>query len=689
MSLFLKKSIAEVQEDLADEERSLKRELNAWDIAVMGVAVAVGAGIFSVGAQAAADYAGPAVIVSFVIAAVVCGLAAMNYAEFASSVPVSGSAYTFSYLSLGELVAWIIGWDLILEMLMAGSVISKYWGIYLQSVFDFLNISIATEFHIGGVGVSWPPVVIVAFFTVLLVFGTKLTSRVNSVLTVIKVCVVLLIIVAGASYVKVSNYSPFLPPSEPAGKSSSAADVMGQSLLSFLSGSEPTRYGLYGLLGASALVFFAFIGFDIVATTAEEAKDPQKTLPRGIFGGLAMVTVLYIAVTVVVTGMVSYKDLAKQDDPSLATAFKLVGADWAGTVITIGILIGLTTVIMVLLLGLTRVVFAMSRDGLLPRGISETSSRGTPARVQIMSGIIVALIASVTDVDVLSEMINIGTLSAFVLVSFSVPVLRHRYPDLPRGFRVPFSPWLPIISGLACLWLMSNLAVETWLRFVVWLLAGLAIYFGYSFTHSRVQADAHRTNPLLSLGEGMAAEIEGASPSAIVEEGLVPATAVGTGAAGAGDGVQVVSEAAAASSLEDGGQKSATPSRSTSTRVTLAFGMRDPMTRISLVLVVLAVLAVAFVALSLMGGEFGVQAMPTGVVWAVILAAVPGLVFGHIALNRATQIERDWDLAPAGSLPVGAGIHAATRAPLRLLSTGYATMGIAVIIGIIHAIEVL
>lgn len=687
MSLFLKKSIAEVQEDLADEERSLKRELNAWDIAVMGVAVAVGAGIFSVGAQAAADYAGPAVIVSFVIAALVCGLAAMNYAEFASSVPVSGSAYTFSYLSLGELIAWIIGWDLILEMLMAGSVISKYWGIYLQSVFDFLHVDIATEFHIAGVGVSWPPVVIVAFFTVLLVLGTKLTSRVNSVLTVIKVCVVLLIIVAGASYVKVSNYSPFLPPSEPSGKSSSAADVMGQSLLSFLSGAEPTRYGLYGLLGASALVFFAFIGFDIVATTAEEAKDPQKTLPRGIFGGLAMVTVLYIAVTVVVTGMVSYKDLAKQDDPSLATAFKLVGADWAGTVITIGILIGLTTVIMVLLLGLTRVVFAMSRDGLLPRGISETSTRGTPARVQIMSGIVVALIASVTDVDVLSEMINIGTLSAFVLVSFSVPVLRHRYPDLPRGFRVPFSPWLPIISGLACLWLMSNLAVETWLRFVVWLLAGLAIYFGYSYTHSRVQADAHRTNPLLSLGEGMAAEIEGASPAAVVEDGIV----TDAGAEGEDTGVPLVSEAAEASSLEDSGDTpdAGDPLRFEDRRVPMVFGLRDPATRVSLVLIALAVLAVVFVALSLMGGEFGVQAMPTGVVWAVILAAVPGLVAGHIALNRAADTERDWDLAPAGSLPAGAGIHAATRIPLRLLSTGYATMGIAVIIGIIHAVEVL
>lgn len=697
MSLFLKKSIAEVQEDLADEDRSLKRELNAWDIAVMGVAVAVGAGIFSVGAQAAAEYAGPAVIVSFIMAAIVCGLAAMNYAEFASSVPVSGSAYTFSYLSLGELIAWIIGWDLILEMLMAGAVISKYWGIYLQSVFDFLGVGLPTSFHLGGLSVSWPPVVIVAFFTVLLVLGTKLTSRVNSVLTIIKVSVVLLIIVAGASYVKISNYSPFMPPAEPTGKSSTAASVMGQSLVSFLSGAEPTRYGVYGLLGASALVFFAFIGFDVVATTAEEAKDPQKTLPRGIFGGLAMVTVLYIAVTVVVTGMVSYKELAKQKDPNLATAFKLVGADWAGTVITIGILIGLTTVIMVLLLGLTRVVFAMSRDGLLPRGISETSSRGTPARLQVLSGIVVALLASVTDVGVLSEMINIGTLSAFVLVSFSVPVLRRRYPDLPRGFRVPLSPWLPIISGVACLWLMSNLAVETWLRFVVWLLAGLAIYFGYSFAHSRVQADSHRANPLLSLGEGVAVVAEGGSPALVVEEGFLGGDGSGSGVAsvsGAASGAGAGAGVSAGSSLEDDREDpSSRGTRAGRTgggrAVPSVFGMRDGTVRVSLVLIVLAVLAVVLVALSLMGGELGVQAMPTWVVWAVILAAVPGIVFGHIALNNAANIERDWDLAPAGSLPSGAGVHAATRIPLRLLSIGYATTGIAVIIGIIHAVEVL
>jgi len=672
VSLLARKSLDQVEEDFEDKDRSLKRELGVWDIAVMGVAVAVGAGIFSVGAQAAAEYAGPAVIVSFVIAALICGLAVMNYAEFASSVPVSGSAYTFSYLSLGELVAWIIGWDLILEMLMAASVISGYWGIYLRSVFEFLHIDLATTFQVGGVTVSWPPVVVVAFFTTLLVLGTKLTSRVNSVLTVIKIAVVVFIIIAGASYVDASNYQPFLPPAEPV--PGGAGSIMTQSLLSFLSGAEPTRYGVYGLFGAAALVFFAFIGFDVIATTAEEAKDPQRTLPRGIFGGLALVSLLYVAVTIVVTGMVSYKDLAASEDPSLATAFSLVGANWAGTAITIGILIGLTTVIMVLLLGLTRVVFSMSRDGLLPRGISQTGSHGTPARLQIAAGVVVAVIAAVGDVGILSEMINIGTLSAFVLVSFSVPVLRRRYPDLPRGFRVPWSPWLPILSGVLCIWLMTNLAVETWLRFVVWLMVGLAIYFGYSYSHSRVQREAHTRHPLAALGEGIgpAPGDEGVPAGRDVTAPVgaqVPAGADGSAAAGTASAVRPDARVEAAGTASAPG------------------GIRNPFSRAAAVLTVLAVLGVVGEAIALATGAAGAESMPVALVWGLILAPVPGVVVAHRALARAESIERDWDLA--GGRPVGAAVGAATRLPTALLSAGYATVGAAVVIGIIHAVEVL
>ncbi len=547
----------------------------------------------------------------------------------------------FSYLTLGELVAWIIGWDLILEMLMAASVISGYWGIYLKSVFEFLHIELATTFHVGGVAVSWPPLVVVAFFTTLLVLGTKLTSRVNSVLTVIKIGVVVFIIIAGASYVQASNYQPFLPPAEPV--PGGAGSVMTQSLLSFLSGAEPTRYGVYGLFGAAALVFFAFIGFDVVATTAEEAKDPQRTLPRGIFGGLALVSLLYVAVTIVVTGMVSYHDLAASEDPSLATAFSLVGATWAGTAITIGILIGLTTVIMVLLLGLTRVVFSMSRDGLLPRGISQTGSHGTPARLQIMAGVVVGVIAAVGDVGVLSEMINIGTLSAFVLVSFSVPVLRTRYPHLPRGFRVPWSPWLPALSGVLCIWLMTNLSVETWLRFVVWLMIGLTIYFGYSYSHSRVQREAHERNPLAALRDG-----DGA---VLTDEGVPAGSAVPprTGAA------------------PDKGHGS--------------------VTRVATVLIALAVLGVLGEAIALASGAVESGSMPIALVWGLILVAVPGVVVAHRALARAEAVEREWDLE--GGRPAGAAVGAATRRPTALLSAGYATIGVGVVIGIIHAVEVL
>lgn len=484
--LFRRKSVEDSLAAIDDPERSLKRSLTSWDLAVLGVAVAVGAGIFSVGATAAANYAGPSVIVSFVIASIVCALAVMCYAEFASAIPVAGSAYTFSYATMGELVAWIIGWDLVLEMLLASAVIAKFWGVYLGDAFGLFGIDLPLTIPIGPVDLEWGPVFIVAVFTTLLAIGTKLSTRVNSVFTVIKVGITLFVIVVGFFFVDASNYSPFVPPAQPAPEQS----ALEQPLVGFLTGLEPTTYGVMGLLAGAALVFFAFIGFDVVATTAEEAKDPQRTLPRGILGGLAIVTVLYILVTLVVTGMVSYTELAESDAPSLTTAFILVGADWAGRVISVGILIGLTTVIMVLLLGLTRVVFAMSRDGLLPRGISRTSHRyHTPIRLQVGVGIVVALIAGLSQVELLEEMINIGTLSAFVLVSFGIPILRRSRPDLQRSFKVPWSPVLPIVSGVACLWLMANLTTLTWLRFLGWVVVGLVIYAFYGYRHSVAARD--------------------------------------------------------------------------------------------------------------------------------------------------------------------------------------------------------
>jgi APA family basic amino acid/polyamine antiporter len=485
MSIWRTKSIEDSLADSGIEGRSLKRTLGTWDLMIMGVAVAVGAGIFSVGAKAAGNYAGPSVSLAFILAAVTCALAIMCYAEFASTVPVAGSAYTFTYATLGELLAWIIGWDLILEMLTAAAVIAKYWGIYLSNVFLLWGWDVPSELDVFGLKVSWGAFVIVAIFTTLLVLGTKLSSRVASVFTIIKVAIVVFVIVVGAFFVKAANYTPFIPDEVPT--KGGASDAWSQSLFSFMTGAAPAQYGVFGLLAGASLVFFAFIGFDVVATSAEEVKNPQRNLPRGIFGGLAIVTVLYVGVSLVLTGMVPYTTLAEAEDPSLATAFIAVGADWAAQVISIGILAGLTTVIMVLLLGLARVVFAMSRDGLLPRSLSVTSEkRKTPVRVQLIVGALVALIAGLTDVGILEEMINIGTLSAFVLVSIAVIVLRRKYPELPRAFRVPWSPFLPILSAVLCVWLMLNLTTLTWVRFLVWLALGFIIYFAYSRRHSIV-----------------------------------------------------------------------------------------------------------------------------------------------------------------------------------------------------------
>ncbi len=479
------KSVEATIADSGDEERSLRRSLGTWDLALMGIAVAVGAGIFSVGAQAAANFAGPSVIISFILAAVTCGLAIMCYAEFASTVPVAGSAYTFTYATMGELLAWIIGWDLILEMFTGAAVIAKYWGVYLGEALLAFGLPFPAVIDIGGVEISWPAFLIVALFTALLVAGTKLTARVGAVFTLIKVAIVVFVIVVGFFFLDAANFTPFIPAPEPT--EGGAADVWTQSLVSWTTGAAPAQYGVFGMLAAASLVFFAFIGFDVVATSAEEVREPQKRLPRGIFLGLAIVTALYVLVSIVMTGMVSYRDLAAEEAPSLATAFRLVGQDWASAIISIGAIAGLTTVIMVLLLGLSRIVFALSRDGLLPRWLSKTTHRTkTPARIQIIGGTIVALVAAFTDVGLLEEMINIGTLSAFVLVSLGIVVLRRTRPDLPRGFRVPWSPVLPILSAVLCFWLMLNLTTLTWVRFLVWLAIGVVIYLLYGRRRSRV-----------------------------------------------------------------------------------------------------------------------------------------------------------------------------------------------------------
>ncbi|MFF0545441.1 amino acid permease [Nocardia thailandica] len=461
--------------DTDDPDSRLRKDLTAWDLTIFGVAVVVGAGIFTLTARTAGNVAGPSVSLAFVFAAIACGLTAVCYAEFASTVPVAGSAYTYSYATFGELVAWIIGWDLILEFALAASVVAKGWSQYLGTVFGDTQ----TTMHLDSVTFDWGAVLLIAVLGVLLAIGTKVSSRVSAIAVAIKLAVIALVLVVGITFFEPENLTPYIPPSEPG----DAGSGLHQSLFSFLTGAGNSTFGWYGLLAAASLVFFAFIGFDVVATAAEETKNPQKAVPRGILGSLVIVTVLYVAVSLVLTGMVPYTELSGKD-ATLATAFAINGVDWAKSLISIGALAGLTTVVMVLFLGQTRVLFAMSRDGLLPRWLAHTGTRGTPVRLTAIVGVICAVLAGFVDFGTLEEMVNIGTLFAFVLVSVGVVVLRRTRPDLPRGFRVPWVPFIPILAVLACLWLMVNLSVETWLRFLIWMAIGFVVYFAYGRRHS-------------------------------------------------------------------------------------------------------------------------------------------------------------------------------------------------------------
>jgi APA family basic amino acid/polyamine antiporter len=485
------KSVEQSIADTDEPDTRLRRELTWRDLTVFGVAVVIGAGIFTVTASTAGDITGPAIWISFVIAAITCALAALCYAEFASTLPVAGSAYTFSYATFGEFLAWVIGWNLLLELAVGAAVVSKGWSSYLGSVFGFAGGTST----FGSFQLDWGALLIVAGVAMLIALGTKLSSRFSAVITAIKVSVVLLVVVVGAFYIKGSNYSPFIPKPEPGHEASG----INQSVLSLLTGATSSHYGWYGVLAGASIVFFAFIGFDIVATMAEETREPQRDVPRGILVSLGIVTLLYVAVAVVLSGMVSYTQLKTQPGgkaANLATAFTANGIHWASKIIAIGALAGLTTVVMVLMLGQCRVLFAMARDGLLPRPLAKTGARGTPVRITVLVAVVVGATASVFPISKLEEMVNVGTLFAFVLVSAGVMVLRRTRPDLERGFRAPWVPLLPIASICACAWLMLNLTALTWVRFGVWLLLGTAIYAGYGYRHSvqgRRQAEASFT----------------------------------------------------------------------------------------------------------------------------------------------------------------------------------------------------
>jgi APA family basic amino acid/polyamine antiporter len=424
------------------------------------------------------------VSLSFVLAGVACALAALCYAEFASTVPVAGSTYTFSYSSLGELIAWIIGWDLVLEFALGSAAVAVGWAQYFASVFPIPE-SISGE---GAVNLTAG--VIVLLLTGVMILGVKLSSRFNAVMVSIKLAVVFLFIAAGAVKINTANWSPFIPPPAEAPKAANAVEA-GRPLIEVLFGLEPLAFGWLGIVFGAAIVFFAFIGFDVVATTAEETRKPQRDMPIGILGSLAICTLLYVVVSLVLTGMVKYTEL--NSAAPMADALKAVGYDWIASLVSLGALAGLTTVILILLLGQSRVLFAMSRDRLLPGWLSGVHPRyGTPWRISIITGAVVAAIATFVPLATLADMVNIGTLFAFVLVSLGVIVLRRTQPDLPRAFRTPAVPLVPILAVIACVFLMLNLGSLTWWRFVVWMALGFVVYFLYGYRHSRLARAGER-----------------------------------------------------------------------------------------------------------------------------------------------------------------------------------------------------
>jgi basic amino acid/polyamine antiporter, APA family len=485
MGIMRTKSVEQSIRDTEDPEFQLRKALGPLDLTLFGIGVIIGTGLFVLTGEAAAGYAGPAVALSYVVGGIVCALAALCYAEFASTVPVAGSAYTFSYATLGEFVAWLIGWDLILEFTLGAATVAKGWSGYLVSVFEILGIKLPTSLYASpesGVSHDWIALIVVALVTTILVIGIRLSSQFNGVITSIKILVTLFIIGYGIFFITTSNLTPFIPPPKPGG------EELQVYVLPSLLGID-TIYGVTGIFTAAALVFFAYIGFDIVATTSEEARNPQRDLPIGILGSLTICTVLYILASIVFTGLVPYTKLATA--APAATALEVTPFPAAQLIVSLAILIGLTVVVMILILGQSRVAFAMSRDNLLPPWFSRVHRTfRTPYRITIITGVVSALLAFFLPLVTLGELVNIGTLAAFVLVSIGVIVLRRNRPDLPRAFKVPGYPVVPILAALSCLFLMGFLTAGTWLRFFVWMAIGLVIYFGYSRSHSRLANEA-------------------------------------------------------------------------------------------------------------------------------------------------------------------------------------------------------
>ncbi len=483
--MFRTKSVEDAIATTDEPGHRLRKSLGAWDLTVFGVGVIIGTGIFVLTGEAAGTRAGPAVALSFVVAGVVCALAALCYAEFASTVPVAGSAYTFSYASLGEVVAWMIGWDLILELALGAATVAVGWSGYAADLLSqTLGLELPAWLYSDEPSPTSPNLIaftIILLLTAVLCLGTKTSARFNTVVVAIKLTVVGIVIVAGLFFVKLANWSPFVPPNgAPSAGSGEAAPSLWADL-----GVPLGTFGVGGIFVAAALVFFAFIGFDIVATAAEETKNPQRDLPRGIFGSLAICTLLYVLVSLVITGMVRYDQISIQ--APLADAFRQVGAGVVATLISVGSVVGLLTVMMILMLGQNRVLFAMSRDGLIPPWFSRVSERsGVPVRITAVTGVVVAVVAALVPIGDLAHMVNIGTLFAFVLVSIGVIVLRRNRPDLPRAFRMPGVPVLPVLAAVLSIALMGFLPLDSWIRLGIWMAIGMVVYLAYGYRRSRL-----------------------------------------------------------------------------------------------------------------------------------------------------------------------------------------------------------